>query len=79
MPDNNVTISGPVNVRQARGAGTVLLIFCFGWALVTIWWPILACLWIVWMIISGIVTIFDHGFFARNWHQPWPAWMLGIR
>ena len=68
-----------VNVKQARGAGTVLLIVFFGWALVFIWWPIIACLWIVWMLIAGIVTIFDRGFFTRNWYQPLPAWMLGVR
>jgi hypothetical protein len=79
MPDNNVNINGTVNVRQARGAGTALMIIFLGPWLFFVWWPILTCLWIIWMMIAGIVTIFDHGFFARNWYQPWPAWMFGIR
>jgi hypothetical protein len=82
MSENNITITNnnTVNVpRQSRGAGTVLMVIFFGWALVFIWWPILAALWIVWMIIAGIVSIFEHDFFANNWYQPWPAWMFGIR
>jgi len=75
----NVSISGPVNVKQNRGAGTVLMIVFFGWALVGIWWPLLLALWIIWLLIAGVVSIFDHGFFARTWYYPWPAWMLGIR
>lgn len=68
-----------VNVKQARGAGTVLMLVFFGPALVFIWWPIILCLWIVWLPIAGISTIFETGFFGRTWYQPWPAWMLGIR
>jgi hypothetical protein len=55
------------------------MVIFFGWALVFIWWPILAALWIAWMIVAGIVSIFEHDFFANNWYQPWPAWMFGIR
>ena len=79
MPDNSVTINGTVNVRQARGPGTVLMFVFFGWAIVGLWWPLLTCLWIVWMLIAGMVSIFDHSFFARTWYQPWPAWTFGIR
>ena len=60
MSEVNVKINGPVNVKQSRGAGTVLLIMFFGVPIVFIWWPIIACLWIVWMLIAGIVSIFDH-------------------
>ena len=79
MSNNSVTINGTVNVRQHRGAGTVLLFVFFGWAIVGLWWPLLACLWIVWMLIAGIVSIFDHSFFGRTWYQPWPAWTFGVR
>ena len=79
MSENNITITNNVNVPQAsRGAGTVLMILFFGW-LLPFWWSILASLWIVWLLIAGIVSIFDHDFFSRNWYQPWPAWMFGIR
>jgi hypothetical protein len=75
----NVKINDTVNVKQSRGAGTVLMIVCFGWLLVGFWWPLLLTLWIIWMIMAAIVSIFDHGFFARTWYYPWPAWMFGIR
>lgn len=67
-----------IKVHQSRGAGTVLMLVFFGWALV-FWWTLLLTAWIIWMMIAGIVTIFDHGFFTRNWYQPWTIWMLGIR
>lgn len=81
MAENNINIvnNNVVNIpRQSRGAGTVLMIVFFGW-LLPFWWAILASLWIVWLLIAGIVTIFDHGFFAHTWYYPWPAWMFGIR
>ena len=67
-----------VNVKQSRGAGTALIIIFMGWAL-PLWWALLACLWLHWLLIAAIVTIFDHEFFSRTWYQPWPAWMFGIR
>jgi hypothetical protein len=76
---NEVKIAGTVNVRQSRGAGTALLIIFLGPWLLFFWWPLIACLWLLWMVIAGAVSIFDHEFFGRNWYQPWPAWMLGIR
>lgn len=78
MSEVNVKINGPVNVRQSRGAGTVLVVVLFWWLLVW-WWMMLACAWIIWMPIAGIISIWQDGFFARNWYQPWPAWMSGIR
>jgi hypothetical protein len=79
MSENNITITNVVNTPQSsRGAGTVLLFVLFWWALL-IWWSVLASVWIVWLLIAGIVSIFDHGFFGRNWYQPWPAWSFGIR
>jgi hypothetical protein len=76
--EQHVKITAPVHVKQSRGAGTVLAIAFFWPALMT-WWTILLAAWIVWMVIAGLVSISDHEFFARNWYQPWPAWMLGIR
>lgn len=77
---NNITITNTVNIpKQSRGSGTVLMWLFFGWALVGIWWPLIACLWLVWMPIAGITTIFRRGFFTSTWYQPWPAWMLGVR
>jgi hypothetical protein len=73
-----VSSNNPIHVRQSRGAGTVLVVLFFWWLLIT-WWMLLACIWVVWLLIAGIVTIFDRGFFTRNWRQPWPAWMFGIR
>jgi hypothetical protein len=75
---SEVKIVGDVNVKQSRGAGTVLMFVFFGLPLMA-WWLVLACLWVLWMIVAGVVSIFDHGFFGRNWYQPWPAWMFGIR
>jgi hypothetical protein len=54
------------------------MIIFFGW-LLPLWWSTLATLWIVWMLIAGVVSIFQHDFFSRTWYQPWPAWMFGIR
>lgn len=79
MSENNITITNTINVpQQSRGAGTVLMVIFFGW-LLPMWWMTLASIWLVWLMVAGIVNIFDHGFFARNWYQPWPAWMFGIR
>ena len=81
MTDGNITINNTnvVNVPNSRGAGTVLMFIFFGWLLVGFWWPLLACAWLVWLPIAGIVSIWDRGFFARTWFQPWPAWLFGIR
>jgi hypothetical protein len=79
MSENNITITNTVNVPQAsRGAGTVLM-FVFFWWLLLIWWQVLACVWLVWLLVAGIVTIFQHDFFGRTWFQPWPVWLFGIR
>lgn len=79
MTENNITITNTVNVpRQSRGAGTVLVVIVFGW-LLPLWWSTLAALWIVWMLVAGITSIFQHDFFSRTWYQPWSAWMFGIR
>lgn len=83
MSENSITITNnntnTVNVPQpSRGAGTVLMIVFLWWLLIW-WWQLLACAWIVWLVIAAIVTIFDNGFFTRNWYQPWPIWMFGIR
>ena len=84
MNENSITItnnnSNVVNVpQQSRGAGTVLAFLFFWPALIFGWWPLLACVWLVWLVVAGVVSIFDHRFFARTWYQPWPAWMFGIR
>ena len=80
MSDNiTITNNNTVNVpEQSRGAGTVLM-FVFFWWLLLGWWQVLACIWLVWLVVAGVVSIFDHEFFARTWYQPWPAWMFGIR
>lgn len=81
MNENSITITNNnvVNVpQQSRGAGSVLMLVFFWWLLL-MWWEVLACIWLVWLVVAGIVTIFDHGFFTRTWYQPWPAWMFGIR
>jgi hypothetical protein len=79
MSENNITITNTINVpRQSRGAGTALMLIFLWWVLIW-WWQILAAVWIVWLPIAGIVTIFEHGFFTRTWYYPWPAWMFGIR
>jgi hypothetical protein len=81
MSENNITINNvnQVNVpRQSRGAGTVLLIVLFWWALPT-WWLLLATFWVSWLLIAGVITIFSPGFFTNNWYYPWPAWTWGIR
>lgn len=77
--NNNITIVNQVSTPNSRGAGTVLMVVFFGWFLLLWWWPILAALWLVWLPIAGIATIFTAGFFARTWYYPWPAWMFGIR
>lgn len=73
--NNTNTVNVP---QQSRGAGTVLM-FVFFWPVLLLWWQLLACIWIVWLLVAGIVTIFDHDFFARTWYQPWSVWMFGIR
>jgi hypothetical protein len=75
MPKNH---EKPVNVKQARGAGSVLLVTIF-WAPLFVWWALILCLWVVWMPVAGITTIFKTGFFKRTWYYPWPAHMFGIR
>lgn len=77
--ENNVTIVNNVSTPNSRGAGTVLMLVFFGWFLLMTWWPLLAALWLVWLVVAGITTIFDRGFFSRTWYYPWPAWMFGIR
>src|SRR5580765_7088260 len=64
---SQVNIEGTVNVKQSRGAGTVLMLVFFGWALVGVWWPLIACLWLLWMLVAGVVNIFVQGFFSRTW------------
>ena len=76
---SNVNVTTTVNTPDSRGAGTVLLIVFFGWFLLMWWWPLLASLWLVWLIVAGIITIFQRGFFTATWFYPWPAWMFGIR
>jgi hypothetical protein len=81
MSENNITITNNniVNVpRQSRGAGTVL-VFLFLWWLLPTWWSILFSIWIIWLIIVGIIAIWDTEFAADHWYQPWPAWLFGIR
>jgi hypothetical protein len=75
---SEVKIVGDVNVKQARGAGTAIMLVFFGLPLI-IWWLVLAVAWIIWLPIAAITTVFAHGFFTRTWYYPWPAWMLGIR
>ena len=67
-----------INVKQSRGAGTALMLI-FMWPVLLAWWTVLLSAWLIWLLIAGIVTIFKHDFFGRTWHQPWPAWMFGIR
>jgi hypothetical protein len=71
-------MANTVNVRQSRGAGTVLMLVFFWWLLIC-WWQVLAVAWLMWLLIAGVVTIFKRGFFKRTWYQPWPAWMFGVR
>lgn len=73
--NNNNTVNVP---QQSRGSGTVLMFVFFWWVLLG-WWQVLVCIWLVWLVVAGIMSIWDHGFFARTWYQPWPAWMFGIR
>lgn len=67
-----------INVRQSRGAGTVLLLVFFWWLLL-VWWQLLLVAWLVWLLVAGVTTIFKRGFFTGKWYYPWPAWMLGVR
>ena len=79
MSENNITITNIVNVpEQSRGAGTVLM-FVFLWWVLIWWWQLLLIAWLVWLPIAAIVNIWDAGFFARTWYQPWSVWMFGIR
>jgi hypothetical protein len=73
--NNNNVVNVP---RGSRGAGTVLMILFFWWVLPT-WWTVLVSLWLIWLPIAAIVSIFDNSFFARTWYMPWPAWLFGIR
>lgn len=75
---NNVTVVNNVSTPSHRGAGTVLMFVFFWWVLI-LWWALLLKLWILWLPVAGIVTIFRRGFFTRTWYCPWPAWMFGIR
>jgi phosphatidylglycerophosphate synthase len=77
--ENNITIVNQVNTPNSRGAGTVLMLLFFGWFLLLWWWPLLAMLWLVWLPIAAIASIWVDGLFARTWYQPWPLWMFGIR
>jgi len=75
----NISNTNVVNVpRQSRGAGTVLLVLFFWWVLPA-WWMILASIWIVWLIIDGIIALWNPEFFIDTWYYPWPAWLFGIR
>jgi hypothetical protein len=79
VSENNITITNTVNVPQpARGAGTVLAIVFF-WPVLLMWWSLLISLWLVWLVIAAVVTIWDHEFFARTWYYPMQAWLFGIR
>lgn len=81
MSENNIVInnSNTINMpQQSRGAGTVLMIVFLWWLLIW-WWQLLLVIWIVWLPIAAIISIWDEGFFTNNWYQPWPAWMFGIR
>ena len=83
MNENNINISisnnNVVNVpRQSRGAGTVLM-FIFLWWLLPWWWLALISIWLVWIIIDGIIAIFDPEFFLNTWYYPLPMWLFGIR
>jgi hypothetical protein len=75
---NEVKIVGDVNVKQSRGAGTALMII-FLWPVLLMWWQILLAVWLIWIIIDGVIAIFNAEFFLATWYQPWPAWMFGIR
>jgi hypothetical protein len=81
--NNNITISNNVSMPDVvipshHGAGTVLL-FLFFWPVLLFWWPVLLTGWLVWLLIAGITTIFDRGFFTQTWYYPWPVWLFGIR
>jgi hypothetical protein len=83
MNENNVNITNVnnnvVNIpRQSRGAGTVLL-FVFFWWLLPWWWLTLITAWLVWLIIDGVIAIFDPEFFLETWFYPLPFWLFGIR
>jgi hypothetical protein len=73
-----VNINGTVNVKQSRGAGTALMII-FLWPVLLMWWQFLLAVWLVWIIIDGVIAIFNAEFFIKTWYQPWPIWMFGIR
>jgi hypothetical protein len=78
--DSNIVINNVVSIpQQSRGAGTVLMLALFGWWLLPYWWTLLLSAWIVWLPVAAIANIWNHGFFARNWYQPWPIWLFGIR
>ena len=75
----NTNVNVNVNTPNSRGAGTVLMLVFFGWFLLLWWWPILASLWVLWLLVAAITNIFQAGFFVKYWYYPWPAWMFGIR
>jgi hypothetical protein len=83
MNENNANITihnnNVVNVpRQGRGAGTVLM-FVFFWWLLPTWWSILFSLWLIWIIIDGVIAIFNPEFFLDTWYYPLPLWLFSIR
>jgi len=77
--DGNVNVVTTVNIPQpSRGAGTVLM-FVFFWWVLPFWWALLLHIWLIWLLVAAITTIFVHGYFTRTWYQPWPLWLFGIR
>jgi hypothetical protein len=79
--NENITITNTnvINTpQQSRGAGTVLIFVFFWWVLPT-WWMILLSIWLVWIIIDGIIAIFNPEFFISTWYYPWQLWLFGIR
>ena len=75
---NTVNVVTNVNTPNNRGSGTVLMFVFFWWALL-IWWQVLAAVWVVWLLVAAVVTIFKHDFFGKTWYYPWPIWLFGIR
>ena len=78
VQNNNQNVSVNVSTPNSRGAGTVLM-FLFFWPVLLMWWTVLLAAWMIWIPVCGVVTIFQHDFFANNWFYPWPAWLFGIR
>ena len=79
--NNNITIhnTNVVNIpRQSRGAGTVLMLVFFWW-LLPWWWLTLISIWMVWIIIDGVIAIWNPEFFMDTYHYPLQLWLFGIR